>query len=383
MPARRFLILVSDRLSEIVRKGEVVERFYNPGNLFRDVHILLTNDDEPNPATLQPMVGDAQLHLHNLPSPSFRRTVGWQRPLLESWLAAGVRLAETIQPNLIRCYGLSLNAVLAAHIRRATGIPSVVSLHGNPDVDYGRLARTPVEKLTHWRLAQLQESAIQAFDHVIAVYSPIVPYCESRRLQSYSVIYNAVGVGARPKSDYRLVGGKLRCVCVGRQQSREKDQRAILRALAIAPNTELTLFGNGDLHDELQRLSQELGIASRVRFELGTPNHQLMQELCGFDVYVYNSINFEISKTVIEAALIGLPIVLNERQPRLADELQHDFILKVPDSPEGYAAGLSQLARDEQMRRRMGQEARAYARSHWSPEASEAKVAALYRQFLA
>jgi hypothetical protein len=57
----RLLVIIPDRLSV------VTERYYKPGNLFPEVHILMTNEDRPDPATVQPMVGDAVLHLHNMP----------------------------------------------------------------------------------------------------------------------------------------------------------------------------------------------------------------------------------------------------------------------------------------------------------------------------
>ena len=48
------MVILSDRLSELIDKGEVVPRYYNPGNLFRTVHIVLCNDDRPDPAQLRP-----------------------------------------------------------------------------------------------------------------------------------------------------------------------------------------------------------------------------------------------------------------------------------------------------------------------------------------
>ena len=51
----RLLVIIPDRLSLLVRKGEVTSRYYNPGNLFRHVDILMTNDDRPDPdALLEP-----------------------------------------------------------------------------------------------------------------------------------------------------------------------------------------------------------------------------------------------------------------------------------------------------------------------------------------
>ena len=46
----RLMVLIPHALSDLVAKGEVTERYYNPGDLFREVHIVLTNDDRRPPA---------------------------------------------------------------------------------------------------------------------------------------------------------------------------------------------------------------------------------------------------------------------------------------------------------------------------------------------
>ena len=61
------LVIIPDALSGLVNKGEITPRYYNPGNLFDEVHILMTNDDQVKPEDMQRTVGEARLYLHNLP----------------------------------------------------------------------------------------------------------------------------------------------------------------------------------------------------------------------------------------------------------------------------------------------------------------------------
>lgn len=89
----RLTVIIPDRLSALVEKGEVVARYYNPGNLFGEVHIVMTNDDRPEPALIQRMVGGAKLVLHNLPPPP--RT---PRP----WTLTGNALVRLIKDDRLR-----------------------------------------------------------------------------------------------------------------------------------------------------------------------------------------------------------------------------------------------------------------------------------------
>jgi len=66
---KKLLVIIPDRLSALIEKGEVVTRYYNPGNLFDEVHIMMTNDDKPDPKLVQPMIGKAKLFLHNISPP--------------------------------------------------------------------------------------------------------------------------------------------------------------------------------------------------------------------------------------------------------------------------------------------------------------------------
>lgn len=87
----RLLVIISDRLSDLIRKGEVTPRYYNPGEHFDEVYILMTNDDRPDPGVLQRMVGRAKLFISNLPAEKrlFIRSLGWQSFLMRKWTERG------------------------------------------------------------------------------------------------------------------------------------------------------------------------------------------------------------------------------------------------------------------------------------------------------
>ena len=61
-------VIIPDKLNELINKGEITDRYYNPGNLYRNVHLILTNNDKPEKSLLNKTVGDAKLFIHNIPS---------------------------------------------------------------------------------------------------------------------------------------------------------------------------------------------------------------------------------------------------------------------------------------------------------------------------
>jgi glycosyltransferase involved in cell wall biosynthesis len=401
------LVIIPDAISVIVAKGEYQPRYYNPGNLFDEVHILMTNDDRVDVADVQRTVGNARLYLHNLPEdrrhfiqnyPFFKPWLlkRWAKPiltlakrfqlwLLDRWAKPAVKLAREIQPTLMRCYGHQINTYVAYRIKKTLNIPYVVSLHGNPDVDYfrGRLAKIWEQKLTGVISFPTEIIGLRNADHVIAVYSPITSFLDQYGIKNYSVIYNVVGHNCIKKTHYDIDKKNVKCMCVGRQQSMEKDPTPIIDAVNEMPNAGLILIGSGDLHQTLITRVMNLNARSRVRFIESMPNTEVLELLNESDIFVYSSMNFEISKGCIEAALTGLPIIVNDRNGEPANELIGGHFLLVGGTKESYRYALDKLIRDDAFREQLGRKAYAYAQEHWAPEKTEAKYVEIYKRVMA
>ena len=245
---RRLLVIITDRLSALVKKGEITERYYNPGKLFDEVHILMINDDKPDLSDVQKTVGRAKLYLHNLPAPSFKKTLGWRPLFLKDWVRKAVDLAREIKPELIRCHGNHFNGYAAAMIKKELNIPYVVSIHTQPDENKKLLKRSFRMKIKDYFLEDIARIGIQYADVVISVYQSIVTYLDRREVKNIKVVYNVLAEGMRKKEDYNL-SNPVKIISVGRQ-IQGKNPANLIRAVARLTNAELTLVGNGDDHEK-------------------------------------------------------------------------------------------------------------------------------------
>ncbi|MBF0137044.1 MAG: glycosyltransferase family 4 protein [Magnetococcales bacterium] len=378
------LVIIPDRLSHLIKKGEVTSRYYNPGNCFAEVHILLTNDDQPDLSMVQKMVGDARLHLHNLPIREFLRRQGWHPLVLHKWRAEGVALARQIKPVMIRTHGAWLNGWLGVRIATTLAIPMVVSLHINPDVD----TRQRVPWWPHWRrriLHQIElyfeKVTLRGADRVLPVYEPIRSYALRRGARHIQVCYNFLNpdhIGK--KQDYRL-HTPPRLISVGRQIA-EKNPANIIRALARLPQGELTLVGDGPLHDTLRQVARECQIEDRVTFLPSVANDALCRMLPDFDLFVTHSEYWEISKATLEALLTGLPIIQNHRLGDPVPELQGDWVVLVNNTVAAYEQAITRLLDDDAARTALGRRAWQHAQERYAPVKTEKVFADLYRSLL-
>jgi glycosyltransferase involved in cell wall biosynthesis len=361
--ATRLTIMVAEHISEWIDKGEVVDRYYNPGDLFDEVEIVLANDDDPNPAAIQRLVGRATWSISRFPTPQgfFYRTAGLRLSLVRRWAQPAVEHVLARRPALIRCHGSDLNGVIAAEVRRRASIPLVLSLHTNPGESrrfvQRRWRNDPKAAILAAANAPVQRIGVRHADCVICVYRYIVPWARSAGARRVEVIPNAVANGrVVAKRDYHL-RDPPRVVVPGRQ-THGKDPTPVIDAIARLPGVELLLIGDGDLHEALRRRAAKVGVSDRVHFQKRVPNAELMGLLPKCDILVSVNDHGGVSKVDLEAALTGLPIVTNAHPSEEVPELLGEACVAVAGDAGSYEAALRDLLADERRRAALGRAVR-------------------------
>lgn len=378
-------MIVADRLSALAAKGEVTERYYNPGNLFDEVHLLLCNDDRPEVDRISPMAGDADLFIHNLPEDDslFKRSLLWRPRLLQGWARPAVALSDEIRPALIRCHGAHLNGFVASEIKRAHGTPYVVSMHINPDSDIRANARREAgtgwrERLPLWASRSIERRTIANADCVVCVYRFIEPYALRMGARRVETIYNVVCPdGVRRKTRY-AIDGTPRLVVPGRQIP-PKDPTPVLDAIADIDNVELTLIGDGSLHADLRAHAVRRSLDDRCRFLRAVDNRALCAELCEYDILISVNEYGGVSKVELEAALVGMPTITNAHPDEQAPEVLDANCVVVAGDANSYRVAIDTLLGDGDLRERLGTQLRASAEKV-APDRMEAEYVALYRE---
>ena len=115
--SKKLMVIISDRLTSIINKGEITERYYNPGNYFEEVHIVLLNDDNPDINILKPTVGDARLKIYNLKKPNIFLSLFYNTFFIKSYVSKAFVLVKDINPLIIRTHNNFLEGYLAHRIK--------------------------------------------------------------------------------------------------------------------------------------------------------------------------------------------------------------------------------------------------------------------------
>ncbi len=134
-----------------------------------------------------------------------------------------------------------------------------------------------------------------------------------------------------------------------------------LKAAAIvnktAPDTRYALLGDGPLRSNLENLSQELGIASKVTF-FGE-QHDIVTHVAAFDIFALISETEGLSLSICEAMALGKPVLATDvgGNRELVEDGKTGFLIPREDT-EALARAIVRLLQDPEMAHDMGQRAR-------------------------
>lgn len=372
------MFIVADRLSQLVAKGEISAGYYNPGDFFDEVHLLTTSNDRVDSASLQTTAGRARLFVHRLWSGSdVVNTL--LTPLLErEWVRRATNLASRIQPDLIRS-GDRLTGYLGARIHQRLNIPHIVSLHSHRDDQCARLKWGPHRVLLEFE-KRYHRFALSSADAVIIVYQSLMDYAQTYGARRIECIYNVISPGQhQPKQDYGL-SRPAKIISVGRQIPGKVPDALILAMKQVEGH--LLLVGDGPAHPYLRSLVLKHDLGNRVEFWPTRENEALCAELPGHDLFAVHSNYPGIPKAMMEALWLGLPVIVNEDQSAPVPEFEGRWLMRVSNNADGYAHALNALISDEDERRRLGQEARAFAAATFDPRVMEQRMSGLYGELV-
>lgn len=139
-----------------------------------------------------------------------------------------------------------------------------------------------------------------------------------------------------------------------------KQHKVIIHALhevvKTSPNVRHIIIGAGELRGELQALVHSLHLDEHVFF--AGHIHEASQYLSAFDAFVLASKSEGLAYVVIEACVAGLPIIASD-VGGIPEIITHEVSgLLVPSGDVAtLSTAMHQVARDEALRRRLGENA--------------------------
>jgi glycosyltransferase involved in cell wall biosynthesis len=156
--------------------------------------------------------------------------------------------------------------------------------------------------------------------------------------------------------------------------------RSFAQACAMGTPARLAIVGDGELRQELERLSADLGVTNRVHF--AGYRADMVSVAAAADIAVLTSRNEGTPVSLIEAAAAGTPALATSVGGVRDVVTSETGIIAVPDDATGLAEGIAHLAADADRRARLGEGARRRVRERFSVARLIGDIDALYRELL-
>ena len=122
----RYAVIADGSLRIAHAKGEVKKRYWNPGDIFDEVHVITLADDDIDPDLVQAVASRAQLFVHPVGRPQPGNLWELRRRVVE--------VMSQIGPNVIRGHGPFLQGYYATYAARTLQVPSFVSIHDDVSI---------------------------------------------------------------------------------------------------------------------------------------------------------------------------------------------------------------------------------------------------------
>lgn len=365
MKPKKLLVFANDPLKEYYKKGELVDRYFNPGELFDEIYFISLSESEIEEDKVQHIVGTAKTRIYTiknigpwifLPFSEFRKKI--------------LKIAEEIQPDCIRAYNAHINGFLGAWVSSKLSAPFVVSLHINPEKDI-RVFLNPVTQPYRWAFWNFNKYLIEPFvlnraDKIICVYKFIYDFAQRlcKDSKKMELIYNRINMDQFKPVDRschsepeRSEGeeSNLKILCVGRLFEQKNPENLIKAMSGI--EAKLTIIGDGPYRGRIERIIQNLNLTKKVSVIPSVCNSEIYKYFQEADILVSVNNYGGISKVVIEAMASGLPIVVNKTRWGLP-ELLEDTAIVAENSPDGFAEALNKLIENPGLRTDLGKKNR-------------------------
>ena len=292
--------------------------------------------------------------------------------------------------QVIHCHGSRAN-MIGALLRRHLHVPVVSTVHSDYKLDYmGR----PFSRLT---FGNINSWALRRLDYRIGVSDAMVDLLIRRGFPAdrFYTIYNGIDFAAPALTEDRLdylrsLGANVDedsvVVGIAARLNPVKDMATLVRGFAAAyqesNRLRLVIAGEGEERGLLEKLAAELGVRDQVCFA-GWISGGMDRFYHALDVNTLTSLSETFPYALTEGARWKLATVSSAVGgiPYLIDQDVNGFLFQ-PGDWQALGRCLAQLAKDDDLRRDMGQRLYQKASTHFSMQKTVDTQLHIYSEIL-
>ncbi len=322
--------------------------------------------------------------------PQLRRAIHPWRDLVSYFRLK--RVLRDFGPEVVHTHSAK-GGFLGRAAARAAGVPAIIhGVHGAPFHPYqGALARGLFRACERWAAARCD-----AFVSVADAMTDLMVNAGVAPREKFTTVYSGMEVEPFLHADRqrepsrRQLGYRPEHVVVGkvarlfRLKGHEYLIQAARRVVEAVPQVRFLLVGDGILTDKCLGQIRERGLEDYFQLTGLVPPSRIPELVAAMDVVVHTSLREGLARVLPQGLIAGKPVVSYDVDGAREVVIpgQTGFLLP-PKSIDALADAIIQLARDQQLRGRLGSEGRRRFTDVFRHEEMTRQLRALYQHILA
>ena len=339
---KKICIFPNDPLQAYFDKGEIKERYYNPENIFDEIHFITLTDNDVDVNKIQTIGGTAKIIIHSVGKINIKNRKKYQKDIVE--------LCKKINPDIIRAFNPLIEGWLAANCAKELEKPLYLSLHTQYDHNT-KLAKSNLKKYLALKYTEkfIEPFVLNSADKIIVVYRIIQSYVTKHSSKESQVLHNKVDCNRFFSAKVIEKLSQPMILSVGNLIS-VKNHKILIKSMKKI-NAHLLIIGNGKLFEELNQLIIECGVQNKVTIKKSVPNNQIQDYYKSAKIFAlaYNTEVESLPIPVIEAMAAGLPVVIPFPKEGFSEGLEKTAIFS-KNNVESFTENIQKLLNNEGLR---------------------------------
>jgi len=316
----KLCVFPNDPIRAYYKKGEIKERYFNPQNIFNEIHVISFLDIDVEEQKVQSIAGKANLKIHSVGKISLLNKYRKKNQIL--------KLIDKIKPDIIRSYNALLEGWIAAYCSNKLNIPFFVSLHVeyNEKRNFIKMKNYKKYLALQYYKKNIEPFTLKSADKITIVYKIIEPYVLDIVGIKPQILYNRINLEKFQNGKKINNFDKPLILSVGRLTAR-KNHDCLIKAVKDL-DVYLQIIGDGEEFKNLSNLVKELEIENKVIFTKSVKNEKIQDYYKSADLFVsvFNPKIEGLPIPVLEAMASGLPTIISKPIKGLSDGLEDSVV---------------------------------------------------------
>ena len=339
----KLCVFPNDPIKSYYEKGEIKERYFNPNNLFDEIHVISFSENEIESSKVQELAGEAKLVIHRVGKITIFNKSKKKNQVL--------KLIKEIKPQVIRAYNPRLEGWCAATCSEKLKIPMFLSLHTQLDYKRKLICKTNFKKFLALKYTEkfVEPYVLKKAKKIIIVFKVIESYVIKHVGKKPELLYNSIDYERFAKATPLDSLPKPMIISIG-NLIKEKNHECLINAMKDV-EAYCLIIGKGDHFQNLVNLIKKQNLEQKISIIKSVPYSKIQNYYKSAQVFAlaYDPELEGLPKPVVEAMAVGLPVIIPYPKEGYSDDLEDTVIFSNRDS-FSFSKNIRRLLNNQQLR---------------------------------